>query len=516
MRRRRWALVLLTAIVAAGALARTLFLLLPNGAEATAHNDEGTYIAAALLLQDGLLPYRDTVLVHPPGAPILLTPVLWAAGPFTGPEGSFLVARWTGALAGVAVLVLVAALAWRWRGALAGVVAAGVAAAYVPAVDAGSHLLLEPIATALSLGAALIWLHPRHRGRTGAAAAGLLAGLAVLVKVTGGAVLVALMLTEPLRGPWSRRLTAVAAWAATVAVGLAPYLVLAGPGTVFDQVVRLQLERPGGGGIQGPAERAAWMLRVGVLSPDAVPDAVRLLAFALVAAAAVWAWRRGGAHGRFASSYLGVTVAGLLVAPDYYLYYAVPVGAAAALVIGWATAELVARLGAGREHRTVALQVGAIGLVALSTLAVLGRQWRDRPVGAEDLRAVTDPLVGTEDCLTGIRVDLVFAADRLPVVDGSGGPLIDPYGELLLRSLDGGYDSNEEALTSREAQARILDAVDACRFLAVRESSRTLLSASTERYIDRKFVVVTVVSGGTDDGSRDVTLYERRRVGSPP
>ncbi len=95
------------------AAVRAVPLLSPNGPQYTAAYDEGVYLAAAGLLSEGRLPYRDFAFLHPPGLLLLLWP-LTALAPDVLDWGQVLVvARWLGVAVGVVNVLLLARIVRR-------------------------------------------------------------------------------------------------------------------------------------------------------------------------------------------------------------------------------------------------------------------------------------------------------------------------------------------------------------------------------------------------------------------
>src|SRR5207302_9335928 len=85
--------------------------------------DDGVYLGAALRLVHGVLPYRDFVLVQPPGLILLMTPVA-ALAKWTGTAGAMAADRILTACAGAAAVPLAGRLV-RHRGLVAVVITRG-------------------------------------------------------------------------------------------------------------------------------------------------------------------------------------------------------------------------------------------------------------------------------------------------------------------------------------------------------------------------------------------------------
>ena len=104
--------------------------------------DDGVYLGAALRLVHGVLPYRDFVLVQPPGLILLMTPVA-ALAKWTGTAGAMAVGRVLTACAGAAAVPLAGRLV-RHRGLLAVLITCGLLAVYPDAIAASVTVLQEP------------------------------------------------------------------------------------------------------------------------------------------------------------------------------------------------------------------------------------------------------------------------------------------------------------------------------------------------------------------------------------
>jgi len=104
--------------------------------------DDGTDFGSAILLIHGYLPYRDFIMVQPPGITLLMAPVAavtkglgtaWGMG-----VGRILTAVAGGVGAGLTGLLV------RQRGLLAVILASGIVAVYPASVQAAHTVLLEP------------------------------------------------------------------------------------------------------------------------------------------------------------------------------------------------------------------------------------------------------------------------------------------------------------------------------------------------------------------------------------
>jgi hypothetical protein len=111
--------------------------------------DDGPYFGSAIRLLSGSLPYRDFVLVQPPGITLLMVPAA-LVGKLTGTAGAMAIGRVLTILASSAGVLLVGLLV-RHRGALATLLACGILAIYPNSVAASHTVLVEPWLTLFCL-----------------------------------------------------------------------------------------------------------------------------------------------------------------------------------------------------------------------------------------------------------------------------------------------------------------------------------------------------------------------------
>jgi alpha-1,2-mannosyltransferase len=104
--------------------------------------DDGPYFGSAVRLLDGSVPYRDFVLVQPPGITLLMVPAALLAK-LTGTAGGMAAGRILTTLASAAGVAL-GGLLVRHRGVLATLVTCGILAVYPASVAASRTVLVEP------------------------------------------------------------------------------------------------------------------------------------------------------------------------------------------------------------------------------------------------------------------------------------------------------------------------------------------------------------------------------------
>ena len=314
--------------------------------------DASVYYAASDALLHGRLPYRDFVLLHPPGLGLALTPFA-AVGQLLGDHAGFELGNTCFALLASANAGLVVVLARRLgvpsRAALVGGLFSAV---WFGAVQAEISARLEPLGSALLLSGLLLVL-PEPVTRRRLVLGGALLGAAVTVKIWW-IVPVALVLAWQLA---RRRRAAlpVLLGAATAAVAVMGPFLLAAPGQMLRMVVTDQLGRPTAGysrvhrlGDLATVHQAFPRLPGPVLLVLLVLTALLLLAVVTAAMAAE--------RGRLPASLLLVQLVVLLVAPTYFSFYSGYLAVSLALTVA---------LAAGAPGRWTRVgRAGAVGLVA--------------------------------------------------------------------------------------------------------------------------------------------------------
>ena len=328
--------------------------------------DDGVYFAGSQALIAGRLPYRDFVLLHPPGILLVLSP-LAALARLLSDHRAFELARLAFMALGSLNAVLTAAVARRSRlgGPVAAVVAGLLYAVWFPAIEAESTTMLEPLNTlGLLVALLLLYLRPPGAGREFLAGAAL--GAAAAVKVWGVAPLVVVLLWElALRRPGSAARVALGAASAFTVICL-PFF-LAAPGAMARMVVADQLRR---GEVNGAVlDRLSGILGVSPFQSGARPPGWLLLAAmavmgALVVAGAVIdrAW--------LLTALLAALVTVLLQAPAFFDHYAAIAAAPLLILAGAGSAALAAPAVRHLRVRSPVSPWGRVPVVAVAVTVV--------------------------------------------------------------------------------------------------------------------------------------------------
>lgn len=394
------------AVFALAVAVRLLPVLQGGGLHGMANYDDGVHYAAAVGLVHGELPYRDFLLLHPPGIVVLLAPVA-ALGRLIGDPDAFAVARlgWM-AMGGLNALLVGAVL--RRLGAVAALVGALGYAVFFPAVYSSHTVLLEPPATtglllSLLLVRAVDAELPQG-GRWRLLLAGACLGATTTLKIWGVVpVLVVvgwLLLRRRRRDAWT-----YLAGAAGICVVICLPFFLAAPATMWRMVITDQLGRS-----RGNRSLTTKLEQLTGVSPWADSGFGWLLVVALAVFAAATVVSLVRPRTRLLGALLVVLTVLLLSAPSWFLHYPELTAAPAMLVLGAAVgvlADLVRR----RAGRAVAAGlVGAVVVVAvLSTYPLLALQLGDRFPGASLART----LASTPGCVTADDPTVLIESDLL-------------------------------------------------------------------------------------------------------
>lgn len=345
--------------------------------------DDGVYFGSAIRLINGVMPYRDFVLVQPPAVVLLMTPVA-ALSKVVGTAWGMGIARLLTVAAGTASVPLAGLLVRRW-GPVATVIACGVTAVYPDAILASHTLLLEPwLVLFCLLGLVAVVDGDRFTGSSARLAwGGAALGVAGAVKLWAifPAVVLAVMLAPQLRR--------LAVWLGGVVVGFAvPVLpfVIAAPSSFWKGVVLAQLVRTDDG--RTPlATRLADLTGLSSSQgnghvPGAVGALVAVVIIAIAGGACVWAslttrqlpppleW--------FALITAGLVFLSFLWPADFYYHYAAFLTPFLALALALPVARLVTARqdrqapAPGAAGSRLAAAVGGVAVVVL--LVVTGVQ----------------------------------------------------------------------------------------------------------------------------------------------
>lgn len=423
--------------------ARALIVRSQGGLLALGNYDDSVYFGSALALVHGRLPYRDFLLVQPPGITLILTPFAALAG-VIGEAHAWAVARVAFVLVGGANAAA-GALALRRSGTGAALLGGlWIALAYQTA-DVDRSTLLEGVGT-LGVLVALVLLRggssTRGQGsRRTRVVAGVALGVAVSVKIF---FLLPLVVLAVALG--RRALPLVAGAAGALLVVLLPFFVAA-PVAMWRQVVLDQLGRPRIGtdlsrfrGVLQPAPLPG-------LPPVVVVAVAAVLAVVLLVAALLDREARVLAVLAIAATAL------LLAAPSFYRHYAVlaavPFGLTAGVVLG---PRLQRALGGGRVPRA-----GAV-LVSAALVAWLVGGWSGTgatvETGVHAPRGLAAAVRAVPGCTTTLTPGLLILSGTFGLQIERGCPIrVDPTGEVYDRDFAGAVPPSQNPRWQRDGTA---------------------------------------------------------------
>jgi hypothetical protein len=431
---------------------RLLPVLRGGGFSSVLGYDDAVYYAGAVGLVYGRMPYRDFLLLHPPGILLALAPAA-AVGRWVGEVAGWEVSRIAWMLIGCCTSVLVARILLRF-GKLAALLGGGVYAVFPGAVLVERTTLLEGL-TNFCLASALALLVPRlvsgspqrDLGRAGhlvvPLAAGILLGLATTVKIWSVVPLIVVCVFGAIVVGAQFGIVTLLAAAGTIGAVCLPFF-LAAPSDMWRMVILDQVGRDRGAGV---LERLAEIATMGQPPSGSLGVVVAIAAVLglVVACLQLWMIERL----RVAVPILVCTVLLLVASPAFFPHYlailGVPVAlAAGAMAVGVRPVFFIRR--AGR------LGAGVIGCVVLVVdVVALTRIESGEVVPASALNAAVLPAPG---CITADDPNTLLAL-------GVVGRNIERRCELMVDL--GGYShhlSRNTTLTrsrNREWQRVILD-----------------------------------------------------------
>jgi alpha-1,2-mannosyltransferase len=378
----RWqTIVLVTALLAVGL--RLATLVLAGHLKGVFEYDDGVYFGSAVLLIHGHLPYRDFVLIQPPGLILLLTPFALLSN-WVGTDRALELARLAVPLVAGANVVLLG-LVLRRKAPLVVAVACLFLAVYPDDILASTALLLEPFLIFFCLLAVVAIFDGERLTSSGWRIfwAGAALGFGADIKLWAAfpaVVLFLLCLPRP-----ARALALIGGAVMGWLVPTLPFLVTA-PVAFWHQVVVDQAGRSGASALS-PLIRLEFLTGVwpGLGVPkghlyELLAAAVALVvAILVVAALATSVGTTDGATGRpawgisqlefFALGTTLVTGVALLIPADFFYHYAAFFGAFLALVLGLAAGRLA--VPHPQSILAVAVVVGGLGVVHALAIPVL-------------------------------------------------------------------------------------------------------------------------------------------------
>lgn len=431
--------------------------------------DDGADFGSAIRLVGGAVPYRDFIMVQPPGITLLMTPIAFAAKGL-GSAGALAAGRVITALASAAG-VLLAGLLVRHRGLLATLITTGLLAVFPASIAAAKTVLLEPWLVLFCLLGALAAFDRDRLSASGwrLAVAGLAFGFAGAIKVW--AILpVVVVLVLAARQP-RRAASYLGGVVAGFAVPVLPFAVLA-PRTFYNSVVVAQLARVDV--LRVPlAERLSDMTGLTHLPSPPLAGVAAAAIIALTAGSCVLATRLTGLRPAplewFALGTLALVVAAFLWPPEFYYHYPAFLAPFLGMGIGLPTARALAALSARRAASGPAVPPAArpawrrvpslpstraatriaVVLLAAFAAAQIGAETRmTTAVTPKEIRTARQ-LIRPGACVVADQVSYTMAVNRFVSSNPRCSLMVDGVGT------DYALSSGRNGLTGAESSAQV-------------------------------------------------------------
>ena len=220
-------------------LVRLVSLFFAGGFDSVLGYDDGVYYSASTALNHGLIPYRDFVLVHPPGILYVLSPFVWISHVTTDAFGFYL-ARIFFMIVGALSTWMIYRIGSRWsRGT--GIAAALFYAVWAPVIRIERTAYLEGLGILFTLIAIYILFEKKNPQRD-AITIGLLLGAATTMKIWYAVpvvvVILWLLVQREIRKAFVIGATSLATFAA-----LCAFFVIKAGSKFFELVLYAQTQR---------------------------------------------------------------------------------------------------------------------------------------------------------------------------------------------------------------------------------------------------------------------------------
>ncbi|MFI5067559.1 MAG: hypothetical protein ACHP9Z_26745 [Streptosporangiales bacterium] len=391
--------------------------------------DDGPYFGSALRLVRGALPYRDFIIVQPPGITLLMSPAALLAQVAGTAQG--MAAGRILTVAASSAGVLLTGLLLRRRGLLAVTLACGMLAIFPGSLIAAHTVLLEPWLTLFCLAGGLAVLDG-DRLATGRrlVAGGLAFGFAGAVEAW--AILPVAVLVACCGRDIRRTARFLAGVAAGFAVPVLPFAALA-PSRFYSSVIAAQLLRV----VRRPAPllpRLRMMTGLGQLlhlgGPGVLALALGLVVF--VAGALLLSWRAGRgpltALDVFAVGSCALVAAAFLTYPQFFPHFPAFLAPFLAMSAGLAAARLAGTAPATARRAEAAVAAAAALAVLVLTVQQAYGERRVTPRVSPAAIAAVQRMVRPGACVLTDQVSYTIAAGRFYAGNPRCALLVDSIG----------------------------------------------------------------------------------------
>jgi hypothetical protein len=413
--------------------------------------DDGPYFGSAVRLVHGSLPYKDFILVQPPGITLLMSPAgLLSYG--TGTAWGLAIGRILTVLAGTAGVAL-AGLLVRHRGPLAVLLTCGIMAVYSDGVAAAHTVLVEPWLVLFCLaGAVAVFDGDRITASTRRLAwGGVLLGFAGAVEAW--AIVPVLVLAALCLPQIKRAGILIGGVAAGFVIPVLPFAI-AGPSQFYRSLITAQV------GYRAHAVRVGVLLRLRNMIgfPYALGWSNSLLLLAVLAlvvfvvvtqAAAIVVTRQPQPPLDWFATISAVLIVGMFLwPPQFHYHFAEFLSPFMALTLALPVSRLLGgaqpdggvavtwpRTSGPKAARQAGLAITAVAALALAVVAAFQFRFESaipRVIGP--IPATIDRMVPPGACVLTDQVSVTLAANRFVSTDPSCPKMVDSLGSTLALS----------------------------------------------------------------------------------
>jgi hypothetical protein len=452
--------------------------------------DDGPYFGSAVRLVHGSMPYRDFVLVQPPGITLLMTPAALLTY-LTGTGWGLALGRVLTLLAGTGTVIL-AGLLVRHRGPLAVLLTCGVLAVYSDGVAASHTVLVEPWLVLFCLaGAVTVFDGDRITASTKRLAWGGVAfGFAGAVE--GWAIVPVLVLTALLLPQWRRAAVFAGGVAAGFLIPVLPFAIAA-PSQIYRSLITAQVGYRAGATRVGLMDRLRNMIglpyALGWSQTLVLAAVLALIIFLIVtqASAVVVAHKPLATLDWFATVSAVLIVAMFLWPPQFHYHFTEFLAPFLALILALPVSRLVSggdgddgltpvwpRTAPQQARRRLGLAIAGVAALAIAVVALFQFTFESgvpRVIGP--IPAAIDRIIPPGACVLTDQVSVTLAANRF-VSSVPGCPrMVDSLGTTLALS---------NGLKPQTGAGNVL-AVNAAWYQAFSHAQYVILTATNTRRI---------------------------------
>ncbi len=477
-----------------GVIVRLSLLSVPGHLGGLTEYDDGVYFGAALKLVNGVFPYKDYVLVQPPGIALLLSPVALLAK-FIGSDGGLSVARIVTVLVDGLNIFLVGKIV-RSRGIVAVLAGCGFMAFYSQAIVSSATVLLEPYMNLFCLLAVYFALGDGSENFSNRRLliSGIFIGIAGSIKSWAivPAIFLGLILLISLK---SGKLRSITGYIGGIVLGFGvvtlPFILVDGYG-FFHDVISVQLARV-------PGQRVSVWTRLNELTGSAPLEwlighhrEVTIFLSLVMVLVIVVAIKNVVSHRSSLGAFAVVTAIGvtavLFYPNDFYYhypdflapYFAISLAVAADSVRSW-------RVRSSELKAPALLLMGALYLLVFVADFVFEINAAPAPVPSRLAQGV----IPKGACVVSDEVSLLIESNRFYANSANCPILIDSYGTAL--SLSDGLTIDGGASHSTVVDRFWLSEMKAAEYLWLSPQNQRRLgwSSGNLRYLKSHFIEVT-------------------------